>query len=242
MKNLLYLLLILSVTACKTTNIKDKEYRVSHATIELGSIGTVSSFNKIKFDYAARTFPLIENKIRLDVQVLPFNKDIYKIYVSKNSINQIPNAIQYVDSLPEKPKFVTISFMDYAGVMDELNAPHNRNVTTYLKDIEKAAIITSIAIVLPESDLAKLKQADAYYLVNEQTTKYSILLYKDGKKIDLLNLQSSTVLAYTVGRFCWAVNDRHNWYIGDIVNDDKACMGNTYKKIKDKEETNLYKL
>ena len=242
MKNLIYLLLIVTATACQTTKIKDTEYKISTSTIELGSVGTASSFSKINYDYTARTFPVLENKIRLDIQIIPFNKNINKIYISKTNENQLPVKVNYIDSLPEKPKFVTITLMDYTGVINELNSSYNKNVYNYLKVIDKGSIITSIAVVLPDADLIKLQQADAYYLVNEQTAKYSLQLYKDGKKIDLINMQSSTVLAYTVGTFCWAVNDRHNWYIGDIVNDNKSCTGNTHKKIKEKEETNLFKL
>ena len=242
MKNLIYLLLITIVTACQTAKIKNEEYKISASTVELGCIGTASSFSKLKNDFITHTFPVLENKIRLDIQQVPFNKNINKIYTSKIKENQLPNTVSYIDSLPEKPKFVTITLMDYAGIINELNTSYNKNSYNYLKDTGKGSIITSIAIVLPEAELTKLKLADTYYLINEQTAKYNILLYKDGKKIDFINLQSSTVLAYTVGKFCWAINERHNWYIGDIVNDSGSCAGDTHKKIKEKEEKNLFKL
>jgi hypothetical protein len=242
MKKIMYLLLIAFTASCKTASIKNKEYKVSNSTVELGSIGTVTSLSKFKYNYDLRLFPKFEKKIRLDVQILPFNKEINKVYLSKKDGNQSIMKINYVDSLPEKPKFVTISFMDYGNVVEELNGTHNKNVFNYLKDVEKGAIITGLAVLLPDADIARLQQADAYYLVNDQESKYGLVLFKDGKKIDLVNLQAATALAYTTGKFCWAVNDRHTWYIGDIVNDDKSCLGTTRRKIEEKEETNLFKL
>ncbi|RDI06671.1 hypothetical protein [Flavobacterium sp. AG291] len=242
MRILYFFALLFTAMSCQTTKIKNKEYKISAATVEIGSVGTESSFSKLNYDFDTRLFPLFENKIRLDVQLLPFNKAVNKIYTAKNKVNQLPNKINYIDSLPDKPRFVTVTFLDYAGIIDELNAPHNKKVVNYLKDISKASIITSVALVLPNDQLSKMEQADSYYLINEDKTKYGILLYKDGKKIDTVDLQFSTVLAYTTGKFCWAINERHNWYIGDIVNEGTSCPGDTYSKIKEKEEVNLFKL
>jgi len=241
MKKIIFILVLLAVS-CQTTKIKNKTYKTSPATVELGSIGTSTSLNNLKNDFSIKSFPALQNKIRLDIQIVPFTKDINKIYLEKSEVNQTEKKINYIDSLSNKPKFVTVSILDQSGFIEELNANHNKNILTYLKDTEDAAIVKSIALTLSEENIAKLQSADAYYLVNNQDTKYTVMLYKDGKKIDLIDLQSGTVLAYSLGKFCWAINDRQHWYVGDIVNDNKSCKGNTYKKIKKKEETNLFKL
>lgn len=242
MKNVLYLLLAVCCTACQTTKIKNKEYKVSSATVELGSIGTASSLSKFDNDFATRSFPQLHQSIRLDVQIVPFNKKINKIYFDKLKQNQIQGTVQYVDSLAQKPKFATFTFIDYAGITNEVNADYNKGIFNYIKDRGDASIVTGIAIVVTNEVILKLQQADAYYLVNDQTSKYTVALYKDGKKFDLINLQQGTVLAYTLGEFCWSVNDRHHWYVGDIVSKNKSCKGNTHKRIQKREETNLFKL
>jgi hypothetical protein len=241
MKNLILLLLVLA-TGCQTTKIKNTEYKISDATTELGSIGHATSYNNISNDYTIHAIPVLENKIRLDVQVLPFNKDINEIYLSKQKNSPTAIKIDYVDSLPQKPRFVTISIMDINAFAGELNAPHNKGIFTYLKDAKKAVVITSLALVLPEAELAKIKLSDTAYLICTKDKKCTIALYSQGKKTDVLDISKGTVLAYTLGKFCWAVNDKAQPYIGDIVKDDKACKGNTSKKIKEKEETNLFKM
>lgn len=243
MKNIIYLLLIgLIITGCQTIKIKNQEYKISPATIELGTIGTATSVNNTMNDFAARSFPKIENKIRLDIQILPFNDRINKIYLTKTKENQLPTNIKYVDSLPKKPEFVTVTIMEITALAEEINASYNKNIFTYLKDNDKASIVTSVALTLSNDDLNKLKQADTYYLTNDQDAKYMITLYKQGKKTDIIDLNQGIVLAYTIGKFCWSISDRQQWYIADIVKNDKSCKGNTYSKMKKKEETNLFKL
>lgn len=144
MKKIIILTALVLITGCKTTSIKNKEYKVTDATVELASIGIATSMSKIKYDYAVRHFPKFEKRVRLDVQILPFNKDINHIYLLKRNSNQIENTIKYVDSLSVKPKFVTIALIDYGNIINELNGDHNRNVLNYIKDVEKASIVTNI--------------------------------------------------------------------------------------------------
>ena len=238
-----FIILLLIVTAgCQTARINNTAYKVSLSTVELGSIGHATSFSNIKNKFSTQSIASLENKIRLDIRQIPFNKKINDIYLNKTNSLQIVPIIKYSDSLAQKPKFVVISIMDLTGLAHELNADYNKNVATFLKDAKEASIVTSIAIVLPDETLNKLNLADSYYLVNKQEKKYTVDLYKDGKKQETIDLYQGTVLAYTLGRFCWAVNDRQKWYVADIVTDNTSCPGNTLEKIKDKEERNLFKM
>ena len=241
MKKFILLLLIIAV-GCQTTKIKDTSYKISNSTIELGSIGHAASFTNIKNNFSTQAIAGLENKIRLDIQQIPFTKKVNDIYLDKTNSLQISPIINYSDSLAQKPKFVTISIMDLTGLAGELNAEYNKTVATFLKDTREASIVTSIAIVLPDEILNKISQADSYYLVNEREKKYTVALYKDGKKQETIDIYQGTVIAYTLGRFCWAVSDRQKWYVADIVIDNKSCPGNTLEKIKDKEEKNLFKM
>jgi len=241
MKKIIILVLIITA-GCQTAKIKNREYKYSYATTELGSIGEAISMYNLKNDFAAHSFPVLQNKIRLDVQVLPFTKDINKIYTEKAKINPAAVKINYVDSLAVKPEYVTLTIADLNGFATELNADYNKNTFQYLKDTETAVMVTGIAVALTSEDIAKIKMSDAFYLHNNQEKKYTIALYKSGKKTENIELQSGMVLAYTLGKFCWSVSDRLHWYIGDIVKDNKSCKGNTISKIKKKEEKNLYKL
>lgn len=240
MKNLILLCLII-VTGCQTTTIKNREYKVSPANVELGSIGIAKSLYNLDNDFSAKSFPVLENKIRLSAEIQPLDKSINDIYVSKTA-NKEELKIAYVDSIAVKPEFVIFSIMDFSGFTSEMNALYNKNIVTYLQNTKNAVVVTSVAVRLPESDLSRIKQADAYYLDNSQKTKYTILLYKQGKKIDVLDLQPGIVLAYTLGKFCWVVNDYDQWYIGDIVKENKGCKGKMRSQPKERKQTSLFKM
>jgi len=242
MKKLFLLLLVAVFAGCQTAKIKNTQYKISEAVTELGSIGHADSYNNTKNDFTTHALPVLENKIRLEVQVLPFDKNINKIYLTKVKSNPAAIKVNYVDSLPQKPEFVTISIMDANAFAGELNAPHNKSIFTFLKDTKKAVAVTSLALVLPEPELAKLKQADAFYLAQDREKKFSMALYSQGKKTEVIDISKGLTLAYTISKFCWAVNDKDQPYIGDIVKDDKTCRGRTTERIKEKEETNLFKM
>lgn len=242
MKKYLLWLVVASFTACQTTKIKQRTYKVSNATTEIGSIGQSKSIY-VKNDFATHAFPVLDNKIRVDVAVLPFNKKLNKFYVQKEKYNQSQAKIQYTDSVETKPEMVTISVLDIAGYIAEINTEANKPIVTYLKDTKKAKIVTSIATTMSAENMAKIRQADTFYLLNNQDKKYTLVVYKSNKKVETIDLQSGVTIAYELSKCCWGVNKKGNWYLSDIIKECKSCKGNTQSKIDDEKATkNLYKM
>lgn len=241
MKQFLLLALFLIGSACQTIKIEDKNYKISKSTTELGSIGLSQSLY-LSNNFSTRIFPLLENKIRVDVKILPFNKKLNKYYLKKGYSNQNQSKIQYVDSLALKPEFVVVSILDVGGFINEINAEYNKETTNYLKSIKTAKVVTSIATIISAENLNKIKQADAFYLTNNQDKKYTLSLYKLNKKLETIDLQSGVVIAYELGKCCWAIDKKGKWYLGDISN-NQSCNGETYSNTNKKyEEKNLLKL
>jgi hypothetical protein len=243
MKNLILAFLIVAITSCQTVKIKNNTYNVSTVNVELGSIGQSKSTIKFQNDFEFKTIAKLENKIRLSIEVIPFTKKLNKVYQQKAKFNQAQSELTYVDSLPIKPELVVIRFLDIAGFIGALNADYNKEAFKLIRDTKNTKIVSSIAITMTKEDIAKIRQADAYYLTNNQDKKYSILLFKQGKKTETLDLYSGTVLSYRVSKFCWAPNERGNWYIADMAEGSSSCKGNTKSNIQEKEKIkNLYKM
>ena len=178
----------------------------------------------------------------MDVKFVSFDKKSYKAYNQKLSPDQQPQ-VQFVDSLKTKPTFITIDIFDISGYIDELNSPTNKEAVNYLKNSSKTKIITSVSVLLSAENSAKIKQADAYYLTNSQDNKYQITLYKSNKKVDIVDLTSNTIFAYELSKCCWTLNDKLNWTITDILKEDTSCTGNSFQKVKQKQQTkNLFKM
>lgn len=242
MNKCLPLLLLLFFASCQTVKIKQSTYKVSNATTEIGSIGQ-SKYSVFENTFSTYGFPVLENKIRVEVAIIPFTKKLNKCYLRKAKYNQSQNKIEYTDSLSIKPEMVTISILDVSGYVSEINADANKSVISYLKDTKKTKIVSSIATTLSAENMIKLKQADTYYLTNNQDKKYTLVLYKANKKVDTIDLQSGVVLAYELSDCCWAINSKGNWHLSDIVKECNSCQGNTHSKIKNKKTNkSLYKM
>jgi len=234
----LAVLFLIVCTACQTAKIKNDTYKVATTSPELGSIGDSRKKYGIKNTFEVRTLPTLENKIRVSISMVPFNRKLDKVYKSKAKYNQNHSQISYIDSLPKKPELVTIKILDINGLVNELNANYNSDVVRLLKDTKKFKIITSLAVNLPVDEITKIRQADAYYLTNTHDKKYSINLYKSGKKTDLLDISPEAIVAFQTSKFCWATNQKNEWYIADIILGENNCKGNTRSVIPKENKNN----
>lgn len=242
MKNSVLILLII-ITGCQTTKIRGEKYKVSRATTELGSIGQARSFYNLDNGFSVNTLPVLENRIRLDVHLLPFSDGLTSVFNAKQGKNDgLQRSMTEKDSLSLKSEFVEFSIMDITGFAAELNAPYNKAAASLIKDNKKISVVSGVAVVLPAEAVALIREADTYYLVNSMDKKYTVSVYSKGKKTGTVDLGSGVTLAYTIGKFCWSPDDRGGWYIADIVKDSRACKGNTSSRIREEKQTNLFKM
>lgn len=231
-------LLLIILTSCQTTKIKNDNYKVATTSPELGSIGDSRQKYGIENTFEVRSLPKLDNKIRISIGIVPFNKKLYKVYESKAKYNQKHTKITYIDSLPKKPELVTLTILDINGLVNELNASYNSDIVRLLKDTKKFKIITSLAVNLSIEEITKIRLADAYYLTNTQDKKYTISLYKSGKKTDLLDINPEAIVAFQTSKFCWATNQKNEWYIADVILGENNCKGNTRSVIPKEDKNN----
>lgn len=229
----LVVLVILICSACQTTKIKNDSYKFSSSVVELGSIGTSKlSYNLNTFE--PKALPKLENNIRVEIGVVPYNRKLNKIYKSKAKYNQNQTKVAFIDSLPIKPELVTIKILDIAGLVEEINADYNANLLKLLSDTQNLKIISSLAVSLSTDEIAKIRQSDAFYLTNNQYKKYTIGLFKSGKKTETIDINPETIVAYQVSSFCWTKSARGQWNVADIVNENSKCSGITSHRLHEK--------
>lgn len=242
MKKWTALFVVVILYSCQTVKIGEATYQTTPDKVELGVVGQATTFI-INKDFTAKAYPDLQSKIRVDVRIVPFTKKINKVYEAQKVNNQNLSTVHYIDSLPVKPELVTLSILDSNGFCTELNSLENQAVNKYLRNTKKGKVITAIAVLLKEDDIQKLKNADAFYLYNKQHKKYTLLLYKEGKQIDVIDMHAAPVLGYQLSKFCWIEERAGKWQIADIVKDCESCQGNTVKYITEKKETkNLFKM
>lgn len=237
MRNSFFILLLVVFSACQSTKIKDNRYKVSSAAPELGSIGQSKSLFDLQNNFEVRTLAKLENNIRVSIEVIPFNKRLNHFYKAKEEFNQNQSKVNYIDSLPTKPELVTIRLLDVAGFTNELNAAYNAPVFRLLFDTQDSEIVSSIAATLSPEEITKIRQSDTYYLNNFQDKKYVLSLYKLGKKTDVLDIKPENIVAYRLSTFCWALSERGQWHIADLIEGGNSCKGNTRSRIKEKKKS-----
>lgn len=233
-------LAVLICAACQTTKIKNEDYKFSTSVVELGSIGESKlTYNQNIFE--TKALPILQNNIRVEIGVVPYNRKLNKIYKSKAKYNQNQTKVAFIDSLPIKPELVTIRILDIAGLVHEINSDYNTEVLNLLINTQTSKIISSLAVSLSTEEIAKIRQSDAYYLINNQNKKYTIALFKSGKKVENIDINPETIVAYRVSSFCWAASDKGKWYVADLVNEHTSCKGLTEKRITQKKKNkNLF--
>ncbi|RTY77503.1 hypothetical protein EKL97_15275 [Flavobacterium sp. LS1P28] len=237
MKNSFFIVLLVVFSACQSTKIKNDRYKVSSASPELGSIGQSKSLFGLQNDFKVRTLPKLENNIRLSIEVVPFNKRLNHFYKAKTKFNQNQSKLTYIDSLTTKPELTTIRLLDVMGFVSELNADYNTSVFRLLFDTQNSKIISSVAVNLSPEEITKIRQADTYYLINPQDNKYTLSLYKLGKKTDMITINPETIVAFRWSKLCWAISEKGEWYIADMIEGENSCKGNTKSKIKEKSKS-----
>jgi len=241
MKDRIMMILLLACLAgCKGIAIQGNRYKVPESAVELGSIGTAESRMVFNRYFETRAFPELEKGIRLHMELLPFDKKMYKVFSEKEGYAAL--SIQYADSLKVKPQYVVFSLLDIAGYLQELNSPANRKLAEYLNQVKKGLTIGSVALALDPHQLDSLQKADSYYLVKVQSGKHHIALYENGKQTALLDPGTGVVLAYSLSSFCWATDDRGRWYVADLIPKGENCLGDTRNYPEKKEEKNLFKM
>lgn len=237
MRNSFFILLIVFFSACQSTKIKNGRYTVSSISPEIGSIGQSKSLFDLQNDFEVRTLPKLENNIRLAIEVVPFNKRLNHFYKAKTKFNQNQSKLTYIDSLPVKPELVTIRLLDVTGFVTELNSAYNASAFRLLFDTKNSKIISRVAVSLSPEEIIKIRQADTYYLTNPQDNKYIFSLYKSGKKIETITVNPETIVAYRWSKLCWAVSEKGQWYIADMIEGANSCKGSTKSRIKEKSKS-----
>lgn len=238
----LALLLLLALYSCHTARIDGGNFKISSSTTALGTIGVASLKSNSKNEFLTKAIPVLEQKIRLDVKILPLNKKLTGIYADKASTDQTLPPLIYNDSLALKPEYVVITLYDTNSYTGELNSTKNSEVYTLIKDTQEISIVSAVAVVFPGPILEQLREADTYYLMCSADQKYTLSLYNQGKQSARIDIGSATTLAYFLSKPCWAENERDQWYIADLVPSSHSCLGLSKEKIKEKEENNLFKM
>lgn len=242
MNKSLLLGLIVLLVSCHSVKLDNTLYKKSQNLTELGTVGkSTCGLSGAKFE--TKAFPDLQNRIRVAVKVLDFDKKNKAAYQWKIKNDKLQSSQPINDSLSLNKQYAVVSIMDKAGFVQELNASYNRDVRNYLMHANKPKLISSIGVVITADKVQRLAQADACYIKSVKQKNQLVLVNQKGKEMGTIALLSDVILGYKMSKICWATDKRHQWYIADLISEKESCKGVTTSCVKKSKSTKrLYNL
>lgn len=232
------LLCSIFLLGCRSINV-NKTLQHSSKTegpVALGVLG-LQKRTMLKDQFKVTGLPKMEQRIRVQIQPVKFNLQAFKKYSAIAPQN--PHKIKYVDSLKNKPSYISINILDKLLLKENLIDKANKNVAKYIMSIPKTQIVTELSMVVPKMTLKTLVQAEALFLVSKDYKEYQLQLVTEGKVTDIFNFNDGTILGYGLSDFCWKINDRQQYELNDIVSEGNRCAKNSAKKLKKIKEKSI---
>lgn len=233
MKKISYIIILLACVSCAVLPEKNDFY-ITDSTIALGVVGEKRKSLR-KTDFQAFGLPEYKEKIKVNVSEKAFNENTFKDYTTSVKNRNIVTAITLVDSLSNKPTFIQLKIEDKVAVVKALNT-ENIDIFNYLKKSPSATLVSEIRLVGNEDFKTKLKQADAYYIKTDKHKKTWLVLHKEEKEIDKLDLLQTTIFEYKLSSFCWKASKRRKIELATILNEGQNCSESTNRNANDLEE------
>ncbi len=236
------ILLMCSIcTGCHTIKIdKAVMHTGSKNPIALGVIGTQKDGIR-NSEFRASAIPEYKKNIRVNITSMTFTQNTFNSYLKTNKENTL--GLKYVDSLDNKPHFITLDILDHITLASELEEIYNSQTLSYIQAQKKAGIVTSLSLALSKNLISELKTAEAVFLSNTPYKQYQLSLVKNGKTYKTIDFTEAIIFAYDLSFFCWGENDKRQITIVDVISKHSSCSKNTYRSAnKAKEKMNYFKL
>lgn len=206
----------------------------------LGGIG-IARLSLIESNYNAVAVPSYQNPVRLQANLIPFGKSAYKNFSKAKKVQASNVKVNYVDSLPQKPNYVTLQIADKVEVLKALNSKKNAAIKSFMTNKPDSELIIELSVVFNNINLKKLMAAESIFLVETSYKTYALELYSRGKKQGLISIGEGVVFGYDKAHPCWQEDDHHQLKIVDLV--EGSCSKDTYRYSKRaKKRINYFKL
>lgn len=236
------LILVTFFISCKSIKVNQEFQKTTTQNLQLGTVGEQKDFI-LEQDYNHVALPVYNIPIKVNVSPLSFNKSSYNAFVKAKPSQTQKVAVNYIDTLDAKPKYLKIDIADRVVVLNTLNSKTNQDVFQFLKNKDQAHVITSLTVVFNNNQLEVLSQADEVSLEVTGVKNYALKAYKDNILQQTILFNEGVVFAYKTSSCCWKQNDKYQIEIIDLAEGNNKCPNQSYKSAnRAKKEINYFKL
>ena len=230
------------VISCKSIKVNQEYQKTTTQNLQLGTVGEQKDF-VLEQDYDHVALPVYNIPIKVSISPSSFNKLTYKAFVKAKTSQTQNVAVNYIDTLDTKPKYLKIDIADRVAVLNILNNKTNQDVFQFLKNKDQAHVITSLAVAFKNKQLDILTQADEVFLEVTGVKNYVLKAYKDNELQQTILFNEGIVFAYKTSSCCWKQNDKYQLEIIDLAEGNNKCPNQSYKSAnRAKKEINYFKL
>jgi len=232
---------LLLFSSCKSISVQNKKHQTTTEQLALGSVGLDKNF-VLEKTYDHIGIPNYYKPIKLYVNLIPFDKTIFRAFEKANALQPAKLNLNYIDSLNTKPTFLNIQAIDRIDLMQMLNDNENKNVKNYMMNQKESHVVSSVSIVFEEKTMQQIVTAEEVFLEHSGIKSYTLNLYTNKALVKTIHFNEGVVFSYRTSSACWKEDEKYKMQIVDLVEGNNKCPSNTYKSAKQaKKKINYYK-
>ncbi|MDL5514853.1 hypothetical protein QSE00_23790 [Arenibacter sp. M-2] len=231
---LVVILAMLCISCAPLANLKPD----TNPPLTLGEIGKSSS-SIIHNDIHQVGKPSLSQPIVVTAREVQFTKTAYRKYSELNKRKGQESKIEYIDSLPIKPKHISLEISGVVALTSQLNDGRNDAIRSYLAKDEDYNIVIQVSAMTSTAIMNKIFLADGIFLTQDRNNIMGIELVKDNSR-ESIALSQFEVFDYRLAGFCWGLDRYGNEKIEVIVLDGESCPKGTEGKAYKLDRTKPY--
>ena len=227
-------------TSCKIITVQQENQTKTTQNLQLGAVGVQRNV-LWRSDYNPTAFPDYEDPIKLKVSLVPFNSIKHKAFTKSKQTQDQSVQATYIDTIKPKPWFIKLEIADRVTLINSLNSKENTGVFNFLKQQNRAHIVSAISVVFSTEVMAHLSSVQEVYLEQLGLHNYVIKTYNNDLEQQTILFNKGVVFGYQPSRVCWKKQAENKFIIGDLVERNSRCPSTTTKRIKEtKKPINNY--
>lgn len=199
----------------------------------LGTIGKEGG-NMLRTEFTPIGHPVLSRDIALGKQFVPFTKNTFKKYLGARESVGRKSSINFVDTLKNRPTYMTLTVRDRIGLRELLNEENNQEVKRYLEKDADYRLVSSISVVLDSKTAKDIYEADGVFLSSDDNDLFSIIVIRDNTR-GLVRIPKDEIFDYGHVGFCWGA-DRYGKPMIETLSDTGGCPKGTAKNPEKLEE------
>ncbi len=193
----------------------------------------------INSDFYKVGTPSVNDYLNLSVTEVTFTKAKFKKYLSLKKAKGEKPGIAYIDSIPDKPKYLSLIIADQIEMVELLNNQENIGVLSYLEKDEDYRIVSQISLVTDPKQIQEIVHADNIRLIRETNSIMVLQIIKASSRTQL-KISKLEVFDFNTSGFCWEEDKFGKKKIGILTAKGEECPSGTERKANKLDDTKSY--